>query len=68
MGGWGGSYCTILPNKTHRVLLDLFLGRAGDWLGNRLMEPTHTAGFSEGLLGVRRCSAGRVVRRLLPPF
>lgn len=44
-----GGCSTILPNKTHRALLDLFLGRAGDWLGNKLVELTHTAGLSRGL-------------------
>lgn len=44
----------ILPNKTQGALLDLFLGRARDCLGNRLTEPTHTTGLSEGLL---RCDA-----------
>ena len=41
----------ILPYKTHGALLDLFLWRAGDWLGNGLTEPTHTARPLEGLLG-----------------
>lgn len=39
---WSGGCCAILPYKTHGGLLDLFLGRAGDWLGNRLAEHTHT--------------------------
>ena len=48
---WSRGCCAILPYKTHGALLDLFLGRAGDWLGNWFAEPTHTASPSEGLLG-----------------
>ena len=48
---WSRGCCAILPYKTHGALLDLFLGRAGDWLGNGFAEPTHTASPSEGLLG-----------------
>lgn len=69
---WRGGCCTILPNKT-QALLDLFLGRARDWLGNRLGEPTHTAGLPEGLhrfgapfgglMGVRRHSTRSIVKR-----
>lgn len=71
--------CTTLPNKTHGASLDLFLGRAGGWLQNRLTEPTHPASppealhgptlLPEGLPGVRRPSArGAGERGYCPTF
>lgn len=72
-----GGCCTILPNKTHEALLDLFLERAGDWLGNRLKNPPTLSAFQrvspalaltaqpclQRVPGIRRCRARHNVKR-----